>query len=508
MTTNDKTPPKLRELLPHEPLAIVEAALDQTAAGVTGERSARRGKIAVVDVRGVLLQRERESFFGSIDGFDAIEARFMAALRSDAMAVLLRIDSPGGVVAGCFAAAERMRAAAVASGKPVVAYADELAASAAYALATVATAGIVVPRTGQVGSVGVVATHTTAARALEKEGIDVRVFRSGKRKAEGSPLEPLTDDAAKGMQARVDDAGRQFAELVASARGIPSADVLALEGALLSAEAAVTAKLADVVGSLEDAAFLAVSAGALAGGEPRPARAQVSADLAAVEAPPVEAPPVDAAAVAVSAAPALREGEDPAHQCAPATGPTAREAELERQVGALVELVGATSYQDAAAKLTAAKLGPPSAEARKAAVEDLRVRAIVAQAVREQRLEEADVPAFIDLGATIGAEQLRARVARFPSPVERDVAMVLDQASTEGKIPPFERETWVAAGMTLGPAWLHRTVGRLGAFVPGGFGPVAPAKTPSPELGALAGDLEPFGLTADDLTEARRAGVI
>lgn len=243
--------------------AVSENALSAAAKPADASASSS-GRIAVVKVFGPLLQRAFvDEFWGdAYDGYDSIQKRFAAALDSDADAVLLHIDSPGGSAAGCMEAAKRLAAMRDRAGKPVVAFADELAASAAYAIATVADAGIVVPPSGEAGSVGTIAIHATMSRALADRGVDVRVFRSGKRKAEGTPYEPLTDDAAASLQAMVDDHAQQFAALVAKARGKTTADVLALEGDCFGAKAALAAGLIDQVGSFEDAVRRAVKAAA------------------------------------------------------------------------------------------------------------------------------------------------------------------------------------------------------------------------------------------------------
>lgn len=216
-------------------------------------------RIAVVPIAGPLMQRGRTSYYGEIDGYDRIEARFADAL-ANADAVVLLIDSPGGACAGCFEAAERMIAMRDAAGKPVVAFADELAASAAYAMACVADAGIVAPPSGFVGSVGVISMHATAFRAWQEMGVDFRAFRSGPKKAIGGFYEPLSDDAAAELQKHVNDLAGLFAAHVATARGKTSAEILALDGAIFSSKDAKSQGLLDQIGSLEDAVRIAASA--------------------------------------------------------------------------------------------------------------------------------------------------------------------------------------------------------------------------------------------------------
>ena len=99
--------------------------------------------IARIDIQGALLQRA-ESMCGMVDGYDAITARICTALEDKRVrGLVLRIDSPGGDVAGLEEAITQIRSVTAQSGKPISTYVDELCASAAYWLAAgVSTAGI------------------------------------------------------------------------------------------------------------------------------------------------------------------------------------------------------------------------------------------------------------------------------------------------------------------------------------------------------------------------------
>ena len=204
------------------------------------------GDLAVITVRGMLMQRGCWWWHG----YDTLAAAFgQALLDGRARAVILAIDSPGGYVAGLFDTARRMRAAADLAGKPVIAVSDERCYSAAYALACVADA-IVVPETAGAGSVGVIGTMTSWSSALEAAGVDVRVIVSGAEKADGHPSQPLSDGAVAREQARVDQLASVFFAWVAARRGMKPAEVAALQGGIRLGAEAVTARLADRVGTL------------------------------------------------------------------------------------------------------------------------------------------------------------------------------------------------------------------------------------------------------------------
>jgi len=243
-------------LLGAEPLALAPSTLRTLAAdgamwGWDDEDEPEAYQIvgdglAVITIRGCLWQRG--CWWWS--GYDTLEASLSKALLDGRVkSVVLAIDSPGGVVAGLFDAVKRMRAAVEAVGKRVVAVSDERCYSAAYALACVADA-IVVPETAGVGSVGVIGTMVSWAAALVDGGIDVRVIVSGDEKADGHPAQPLSDAAVAREQARVDMLANVFFEWVASRRPLDVKAVAALEAGIRLGPDAVTAKLADRVGTL------------------------------------------------------------------------------------------------------------------------------------------------------------------------------------------------------------------------------------------------------------------
>ena len=207
----------------------------------------RHGCVAVVPIRGALEQRG--SWWGT--GYDGVVASFEAALSTDATTIMLDIDSCGGSVAGCFAAVRQMREMAAASGKLVVAFANEAAYSAAYALATVASE-IYVPESGGLGSIGVIGMVDDYTERMAMEGMKCAVLTTGARKADGNPMTPLTDASLAALQGTVDRLGAQFFGLVSEARPLTADEVQALEAACFLGMDAVDAGLADEVISRVD----------------------------------------------------------------------------------------------------------------------------------------------------------------------------------------------------------------------------------------------------------------
>lgn len=213
-----------------------------------------RDGVAVMGIDGVLFQRAFSMCgFELAAGYDTILQRAAAAFADMTVeAVLLRIDSPGGDVAGMLEAATLLRALADDSGVPLIAYADEMAASAAYALAAAADK-IYVPRSGLVGSIGVISTAVNVSGALEASGQRAIVAASPKGKALNHPLLPPQDAGVARMQARVEAAAQLFAEHVAGRRGLTIDQIMALDAGVFMGAAAVEKGLADGVASFSGA---------------------------------------------------------------------------------------------------------------------------------------------------------------------------------------------------------------------------------------------------------------
>jgi signal peptide peptidase SppA len=208
--------------------------------------------IAVIPINGILVHEEEwfSPFIGEM-GYDRIRAVFDHALADpEAKAIALHVNSPGGILAGCFDLAERIFEAR--GEKPICAILDECAYSAAYALACAAEA-VTVPRTGGTGSIGVVAMHVDITKALDELGIAVTTFQYGARKTDAYPTTPMTEEARVRFQAEIDTLGEMFVDLVARNRGIAASKVRATEAGCFLGAAGAAEDLADEVLSADEA---------------------------------------------------------------------------------------------------------------------------------------------------------------------------------------------------------------------------------------------------------------
>lgn len=201
--------------------------------------------IAVLRVSGPL--EHHDSWIWS--SYDCITACVEAALRCEAVrAVVLRFDSPGGVVAGVREAARAMRRMRREHEKPLVAYVDEVCCSAAYWLAS-ACDEIWSPETGQSGSIGVVLGVVDTSEHMKKEGVAIRYLTSGARKADLAPGASITEAALAEAQRKIDYLAGLFFSDVAKARGKKPAEIQALQAGVFHGLQAAELGLVDAVAS-------------------------------------------------------------------------------------------------------------------------------------------------------------------------------------------------------------------------------------------------------------------
>ena len=208
--------------------------------------------IAVIEISGVLIHRG--GWIGQSSGqtsYEGIAAQIDAAAGDPSVRGLaLEIDSFGGEVAGIFDLADRIRA--IRATKPVWAFVAEHAFSAGYALASQADR-ILLPRTGAVGSIGVVVMHADLSDELDQDGVRVTLIHSGRHKVDGNPYQPLPDAVRDDIQREIDVLRFLFTETVAAGRAerLSQEAALATEAATYRGADAVAAGLADEVIDLQ-----------------------------------------------------------------------------------------------------------------------------------------------------------------------------------------------------------------------------------------------------------------
>lgn len=109
-------------------------------------------------------------------------------------------------------------------------------------------------RTGGVGSVGVITMHLDWTQRIKDDGLKVTIITYGSRKAEGSPLRELSDEALAAIQQDINTMGELFVNTVARNRGISAKVIKSTQAACFMAADGVELGLADEV-CPPDAAF-------------------------------------------------------------------------------------------------------------------------------------------------------------------------------------------------------------------------------------------------------------
>jgi ClpP class serine protease len=121
---------------------------------------------------------------------------------------------------------------------------NESAYSAAYAIASAAHR-VTVPRTGGVGSVGVICMHADYSAAIKDAGIKITVIKYGDKKGDGMAEVKLSGSALEKLQNDVDTMGELFVETVARNRGLGVSKVRGMQAACYLGKEGVDIGLAD-----------------------------------------------------------------------------------------------------------------------------------------------------------------------------------------------------------------------------------------------------------------------
>jgi signal peptide peptidase SppA len=169
----------------------------------------------------------------------------------NARAVALLINSPGGSPVQSHLIYLRIRSLAAEKKLPVIAFAEDVAASGGYMLACAADEIICDP-SSIVGSIGVIGGTFGFPRLLEKLGVERRIYTSGERKAMLDPFLPEKPDEVERLKLVQREIHDDFIALVKERRG---ARLTGPESELFSGEywtgrTAVELGLADTVGEL------------------------------------------------------------------------------------------------------------------------------------------------------------------------------------------------------------------------------------------------------------------
>lgn len=223
------------------PEAGAASAVERVAAG-------RGQTVAVVPVVGTLM-KQRSSLGGTSTVQLRRDVRQLAA-DPDVGAILLAVESPGGVAAGTDDLAREVAAAR--RRKPVWAHVDDLAASAAYWVASQAEQVFANSSTALVGSIGTMLTVYDASGSAERNGVKALLFATGPLKGAGTYGTPVSEQQQAYFQGIVNSMQAEFDEAVRTGRRLSAQELADVRtGAVFPAGRAQQLRLIDGVQPLE-----------------------------------------------------------------------------------------------------------------------------------------------------------------------------------------------------------------------------------------------------------------
>ena len=192
------------------------------------------GSIARVTIEG-LIRSDR----------DRVEA--LARLeKSQAAAVIVHINSPGGTTAGSEQLYDSLTS--LKAKKPLVVVVEGLAASGGY-ITAIAADHIVAQQTSLVGSIGVLFQFPNFSEVLKTVGVKVEEVKSSPLKAAPNGYEPTSPEARAALDALVKDSYAWFKNLVKERRGMDDAQLETVaDGRVFTGHQAVALKLIDQLG--------------------------------------------------------------------------------------------------------------------------------------------------------------------------------------------------------------------------------------------------------------------
>lgn len=203
--------------------------------------------VAVVQVSGVISEREKASAGAMIRGLKA-------AFDSEALAVVLAINSPGGSPVQADQVFREIRRLRADSDKPVYAVINDIGASGAYYIAAAADE-IYADKASLVGSIGVISAGFGFVDVMEKLGLERRVFTAGSHKAMLDAFSPLNPDEEEFWHGVLEKTHQQFVARVKEGRGDRLADNDEIfSGLIWSGEQALELGLIDGFSSVRELA--------------------------------------------------------------------------------------------------------------------------------------------------------------------------------------------------------------------------------------------------------------
>jgi len=223
---------------------IAKSLMNESDAGLIDKEG-----VGLVEVKGMIL-----------DSRETVRQLRYFLKKESIKAIVLRVDSPGGVVAPSQEIYEEVKK--FAARKKIIVSMGSLAASGGYYISAPATLIYANPGT-LTASIGVILKLSNIESLMDKIGIKSHTLKTGKFKDSGSPFRKFSEEDRAMLQSVIDNTHEQFVRAVAVGRKLPVGEVRKIaDGRIMSGEQAKALKLVDRLGTLQDAVE---EAGRLAG---------------------------------------------------------------------------------------------------------------------------------------------------------------------------------------------------------------------------------------------------
>ena len=208
----------------------------------------RRPVVSVLRFEGVIMPRQRRGGLSLASHAAAIEKAFRA---SGLVAVAIVVNSPGGSPVQSALLCRRIRQLAEEKRIPVIAFAEDVAASGGYWLA-LAGDEIFTEETSLIGSIGVISAGFGFYQLLGRLGVERRLHTAGERKSLLDPFLPEDPADITRLTGLQEDIHQAFKEHVRRRRAgkIDEADDTLFTGDVLTGRMAMDRGLVDGIGEL------------------------------------------------------------------------------------------------------------------------------------------------------------------------------------------------------------------------------------------------------------------
>ena len=233
---------------------LQQNTLREVVVSGTGEN-----KIVMIPISGVITDKPTDNIFLNIPGMVHVIKKTLEQVAADSnvKAVIFTVDSPGGGITASDIIYNNIKRFKETTGKTVVVYMQNVAASGGYYV-SIAADKIIAHPTTITGSIGVIMPIINVSKLIDKYGIEENSIKSGRMKDIGSPLKEMLPEEKEVLSEIVDEMYMRFITLISKERELPIDQVRILaDGRIFTGKQAVNNGLIDQVGYLEDAIDIA-----------------------------------------------------------------------------------------------------------------------------------------------------------------------------------------------------------------------------------------------------------